>query len=468
MSENRMNGKSERSALASEKNKSKKKNGAIIGLSIATGVLALSTIGLGIGVGITQNSAMNYKNDLENVYNNNFYNLLDSVNNLDNKISKTLSSESGSTYQRKMLLEASRNASEAEISVSQLPLSHSEVQDTIKLINQISGYTSTLAEKMVGGQSLSQEEVETLEKIQRSIVDLKAQLSDFEKKLNRGYSIIDSSKDVSEDINSFTRSLTNLKNNDVEYPTMIYDGPFSDSVVNSKVKGLTGQAVSKSQAGENIKKYFKTSADIEYEGETKGRFETYNFRVTNADNERLYVQVTKIGGHILTISGAGRDGENNIDMEGAKDIAIKFASDNGIENGEVVWSDSIENDVYLNIAPKQGGIILYPDLVKVKVNMTSGTIVGYDATTYFTNHIDRSLSKGSLSLSDAKGKVPSNFEIVQSRLVLSPLDYNREVVCVEVEADNDNSTYYFYFNASNGNLENVLKVIETDNGNLLM
>lgn len=468
MSETNQNRNSEKSVLTSKKNKNKGKKAAIITLSITTGILALSTIGLGVGLGISQHNSMNYRTDLENVYNNNFYNLLDSVNNLENKLSKTLSASSGSTYQRKMLLEASKNASEAEISVSQLPLSQREIQDTIKLVNQISGYTSTLATKLSEGQSLTQSEMETLAKVHESVLNLKAQLNDFEKRLNGGYSILDGSLDIDEETNSFTRSLTSLKNNDVEYPTMIYDGPFSDSVVNSKVKGLTGVAVTKVQAAENIEKTFKNSAEIEFEGETKGRFETYNFRVTNTDNEKLFVQVTKIGGHILTISGAGENGESSVEKDKAKEIALKFASDNGVEDGEVVWSDSIENDFYLNIAPKSNGIILYPDLVKVKINLTSGTIIGYDATTYFTNHVQRSLSKGKLSLDEAVGRVPSNFEIVQKRLVLSPLDYNREVVCIEVEADNAGSTYYFYFNAENGSLENVLKVINTDNGSLLM
>jgi spore germination protein len=234
------------------------------------------------------------------------------------------------------------------------------------------------------------------------------------------------------------------------------------------VYGLNGSAVTKSQASDKIMKVFKNATDVEYESETLGKFETYNFRVTNSDNEKLFVQVTKIGGYILTISGAGQTAENSIDYDGAKQIALNFVSDNGIEDAEVVWSDSIDSDVYFNVAPKQNGIILYPDLVKVKVNLANGTVVGYDATSYFSNHIERELESGSLTLSDAKGKVPSTFEIISSRVVLSPLDYNREVVCVEVEAEKDGETYYFYFNCQNGDLENVLKVIKTDNGQLLM
>ncbi len=454
------------SVLADEKKKNKKNKGAIIGLAIATGVLGLSTIGLGVGFGIADGKAMEYKNELTNVYNENFYNMLDSVNNLENKLSKTLNSN-GVSYQRKTLLEASKNASEAEISVSQLPLSQTDIQEIVRFVNQVSGYTSTLADKMIDGTALTKEEISTLNDIHESILQLKYQLNEFERKMEKGYSIIDNI-DIEVKNNNFSQLLTLSKSNAIEYPTMIYDGPFSDSVTDSKVKGLKGETVSKGQAEEIVKKQFKNTAEIKYEGETKGRFETYNFRIKNSDNEMLYIQISKVGGHILTISGAGRDGEATIDMDSAKDLAVKFAKENGVEDAQVVWSDQIKEDVYLNIAPTSNGIILYPDLVKVKIDLTNGMIVGYDATTYFTNHTSRTIKSGILSESDARGKVPSNFEIVQSRLVLSPLEYNREVICYEVEADYQNDTYYFYFNVENGELENVLKVIKTDNGSLLM
>ena len=452
----------------SSKEKSvKKKNKIITALSIATAVLGLSTIGFGIGFAITDSKAMEYKSDLENVYQSNFYSLLDNVNNLETKMTKILNSSS-SAYQRKTLLEVSKNASEAEIAVASLPFSQSDIDETVKMVNQISGYTSTLAETLANGGSLTQDDMATLEDIEQSVMSLKTQLNEFANKIRDNYSIIDASMDIDTNSNAFSRSLASLKDNDVEYPTMIYDGPFSDSVVNSKVKGLSGEKVTKSEAKENVAKFFKTAATIESSGETKGRFETYNFTVKNADDEMLFVQVTKIGGHILTISGAGQNGKGSIDMEEAKNIALDFATQNGIENASVVWSDSIGSDVYLNIAPQSQNIVLYPDLVKVKVNMASGTIVGYDATSYFTNHVDRVLDKGSLSFAQAQEKLPKKFKLISSRYALTPLDYNREVVCIELQAHDEGNTYYFYYNVENGIMENVLKVIETDNGNLLM
>ena len=79
--------------LSHEKREVKKKNKAVIGLSIATGVLALSTIGLGVGVAISQSQAMSYRGDLESVYQKSMYELVDSVNNTETKLAKVLSSD---------------------------------------------------------------------------------------------------------------------------------------------------------------------------------------------------------------------------------------------------------------------------------------------------------------------------------------------------------------------------------------
>lgn len=454
-----------KSNLKDKKIKSKKDK-AILGLSIATGVLGFTTIGFGIGYGIMSSQAMEYKNDLENVYESNFYSLLDNVNNLDNKLSKTLNSTS-SDFQRKTLLEASKNATEAEIAVASLPLNPADIQETVRMVNQISGYTSVLSEKLIDG-SLNSEDYDTLQEVYQSVDQLKVNLNEFARKLNNGYSIIDGSVSKDYETNDFAISLSTFKDNDVQYPSMIYDGPFSDSVVYSDVKGLKGERVTKAQALVSVQKYLKNASSVEYESETTGRFDTFNYRVYNSERETLFVQVSQIGGYILTISGAGDIGNSQIDINDAKEIALNFVKNNGIENPKIVWSDTIENNVYFNITPTQNGIILYPDLVKIKINLTSGTVVGYDSTSYFTNHTDRTISPGDIKYSQVSGRIPSTFELIESRLALVPLDYNREVVCIEIEARENESIYYFYFNDTTGNLENVLKVIQTDDGNLLL
>lgn len=445
----------------------KKKNRLIKGLAISTAVFSVATLGLGIAYGVSQVQANNYRVNLENVYKKNFYNLLDSVNTAENDMAKLLASSS-TTYQTKMLTSVAKSSNEAQISVSGLPLTEGDIFDMVKMINQIYGYTSTLSSKVAKGEALTNSEIETLEDVYQNISVLKNQLNEFARKMQTGYSILDESLYNSDGTNNFTEIFTQMNDLDVKYPTMIYDGPFSDSVVNSEIKGLTGSEVSEEVAKEKISKHFKNLVELNYEETTKGRFETYNFRAKNSDDEMLYIQVTKIGGNILTVSGAGSNGSANVSEEDAKNIAINFAKNNGIENAQVVWSDGLYDDLYLNIAPVQNGIILYPDLVKVKINLLTGTVVGYDSTSYFTNHTNRTLNQGGISASQAESKISSDFVLQKIRKALVPLDYNREVVCYEIEATKDENTYYFYINVEDGDTENILKVIQTDNGSLLM
>ncbi len=450
------------------KNQNNKLKGAVIALSITTGVLALGTIGFGTAYGVFQGRANDYGTRLEAVYQKNFYDLVESVNNSEIKLSKLINSSTPS-YQRKLLIEVSQNSTTAETSIASLPLSQSDINDNVRMINQISGYTSTLAEKLAKGGTMTSEELKTLQDIYDNILTMKQELNKFARKMQaNGYSILNNSLDLNSEDSDFSTQLSHIHDVNIEYPTMIYDGPFSDSVVNAKIKGLTGSKISKQEAQEVVSSHFKNVVSIDFEGDTKGRFDTYNFRIKNSDEEMIYVQVSQIGGHILTASGSGKAGKETLLEEDASAIALDFAKANNIENPQIVWQDTIENDTYFNIAPMQGNVVLYPDLVKIKVDLTSGTVVGYDATTYFTNHTARSLESATASKDAARGKIPTSLTIVAERTVLAPLDYNREVLCYEFECVNSEDTFYFYINASTGEEENILKVIKTDDGSKLM
>lgn len=451
-----------------DKKKKEKRDGkkaAIIALAITTGVLGATTIGFGIGYGITQSQANSYGNRLEAVYQKNFYDLVDSVNNSEIKLSKVLNSSS-KTYQKKLLEEISKNATESEVGIASLPLSQSDINDSVRLVNQVSGYTSTLAEKLAKGKSLTAQDMQSLQEIYNSMASIKMQLNKFARKMQSGYSILDNSMDLDTKGSAFSAEL--MKGDvDIKYPTMIYDGPFADSVVDAAIKGLTGKKESKERAREMVSKVFKNISSLEFDSDSKGRFDTYNFRLKNTDDEMLYVQVSQIGAHILTVSGTGADGQNSITQDDAEKIALSFAKDNGIE-GSVVWKDTIGADSYFNIAPLQNGIILYPDLVKVKVDLSSGTVVGYDATTYFTNHSERNLEAFSQDINALRKRIPSSLTIVGERRCLAPLDYNREEICYEFECINDEDTFYIYLNGVNGEEENILRVVKTDDGSKLL
>ena len=440
---------------------------AIIGLTIATSILGATTLGLSIAYATTQAYSTSYETQLENVYQKNLYDLVESINNAETKLSKILVS-SDVDYQNKMLVEVSHNTDLAQQSISSLPISQGGFSESVRFINQVGGYTTTLAKKLSKGEKISKEEEDTLSEIRQSLAGMKQEVNKFIEN-KESFSILQESQDLKDNTNSFTIRISKIKDDALDYPTMIYDGPFSDSETNIEIKGLSGDEVTKEVAQNEVLKCFKDVADIEYQGEINSRIETYNFKVSTTYENTLYAQVTKIGGHIITVSGMANEiNLSSVDLDEAEKIAINFAKENGIEDATCVWRDVLKNDGYFNIAPKQSGVILYPDLVKVKIDLSTGTVIGYDASTYFTNHTNRLIPKSSIAVADAKKALPGEYNFQEGRLVLAPLEYSREVLCYEFIGEKDGETYYFYINAQTGKEENVLKVIETTDGSKLM
>ena len=461
--ENRQQRRNRERAERKTRMKMKKYKSAVIGLTVAVSILAVTTLGLGVAYGITQSQVNTYGTQLESVYEQNYYDLVDNVNNADMEISKLVNSND-TTYQKKLLLEIADAAKSMQNNISILPLSGENVLDSVRFVNQLSGYTQTLEEKVANGGTLSSDDISTLNELHDMLITMKQNLNRMSENMRGGYSILLSSNETNGDFNTFTVDFNQIKSNDVDYPTMIYDGPFSDSVVNSEIKGVSGKVVSKEDAVKEIEEVFKDVSTIKFEGETNGKFETYNYSLMTSDSQDLYVQVLKTGGDIITVSGQNLSDVKNVDMGNGAKIALEFAKRNGIEKAEVVWQEELNNQAYFNLAPVIGDVIIYPELVKVKVDMEHGNVIGYDAITYFTNHTSRNLS----GANDISVTLPTGFTLKEKRLVLAPLDYNREVLCYEYRAEKEGITYYFYFNAKTGKEENILKVVETSDSSKLM
>lgn len=438
-------------------------------LIVVTIILSIAVVALGILYGISMSSLNSYQATLENVYQKNFYELVDEVNNAETKLNKVLASNSAS-YKSKLLKEISKNASEAQTRLNMLPYSINGLSDTISFVNQVSGYTETLAKTLENGQNLSRNDEETLEKVYESIVNIKKSLNSMSKQMWEGYNITDSSLKLDGDYNNLTSDMSAMNGEDIEYPTMIYDGPFSDSQVNKEVKGLNFGEVSMETAKSNLGKVLTgvNMDNFDFQGESKGHFTTYDFSYEDENGAYTFAQVTKKGGKLLTLSSQNIYKTKKLELENAEKIALDFAKKADISNMKVVWSDVIGDDAFINLAPVIDGVIIYPDLVKVKVDLTKGNVLGFEASSYYMNHVDRKIMPTRITQSVAKAKLYSGLKVKDTRLALIPLEYDKEVLCYEFICTMNGNTYYVYINAVNGAEENILKVIQTDNGNLLL
>ncbi|MEG1645724.1 MAG: PepSY domain-containing protein, partial [Clostridia bacterium] len=86
---------------------------------------------------------------------------------------------------------------------------------------------------------------------------------------------------------------------------------------------------------------------------------------------------------------------------------------------------------------------------------------------YLYNHTERTISQPQLSLEEAMAKF-SKQNIEKSTLTLVPQNNNKEILCYEFFITTKEQSFFVYINATTGKTENILHIVKSDRGNLLI
>lgn len=411
------------------------------------------------------NTSNLYATQLENVYKKNLYELVSSVNSVEVDISKIVATTSFDT-QQKLLNSIYLSCNDIENNLEELPISHSKTQKVTNLYNILSGYTYSLIRN---NSELTDENLTSLEDLHTKCLIVMYDLNNYLNDINYNYSILEDVNYKNEEGSSFNGGFTETNVNDSSIPTLIYDGPFSDSVTNKEILGLGDVEITLEQAESVVKDKLKgyEIKSVKYEGDTSGKFATFNFTVKAKDID-LYVQVSKLGGKIISINSSAENGEYNYDENLSKELAQNFALNLEYEDMYPVWSQVNGNVVYVNLAPLVDGVIYYPDLVKVKIDVTRAQVIGLDATNYCYNHTNRTGKTPNISTSTAKEKVGSKLEIKDTNLAVIPNEFVGETFAYEFICTWKDYEYYIYVDANTGEEVDILRVCNTTYGNLVI
>lgn len=435
---------------------------AIVVLAVVAGVLTLGYIGNTVAMA-------SYANQLENNYQRSVYELLNDVNNIESNLSKAVVS-TGTTARQKLFNNIYTQCTQANEDLSRLPISHQSIDQTTTFINQTGGFSYYIENKLKNNQSLSEDDNKSINDLHSMSVYIKQILNDFISKNNGRYNILaDSKKQTDSKNNTFNDMFSDMQAEGVEYPTLIYDGPFSESQTKKDIKGLVGEEVTQEDAQAKVEKIYegKNIKNLKYLGETDGIFKTYNFTLTNEQNREIYVQITKKGGFVLTISSYAGSDKDELDLSTCEQKAEEFAQMLGIDV-KAVWSTKVTGMAYINLTPVVDDVIIYPDMIKVKVSCSTGEVLGWEAQSYAYNHTDRTGLSATISESTARSKVSSLLTIETQKLTLIPVQYGNETLCYEYKCTLNDSTYYVYIDAKTGDEVQILKIIATTSGELLI
>ncbi|MDD2481385.1 MAG: germination protein YpeB, partial [Lutispora sp.] len=271
--------------------------------------------------------------------------------------------------------------------------------------------------------------------------------------------------------NAMDSNFGKLEKGFTEYPAMIYDGPFSDNVIEGKPKGLEKEKdVDMNTAQEKAKKFIdgQKAGKIIETSSGKGKINTFGLEVIPKDGDRsksISIDITKKGGYVLWMLDPRMVQEKKLTDDQATEKAKKFLKEQGFKELTNTYHYKNDNTITVTFVAVEGdGVLVYPDQMKVKVALDNGDIVGFDAYPYLMAHHERTITKPTITEAQARAKVNKKVQIDRVKLAIIPLPGDKEQLCYEFKGTYNGNDYFVYINAQNGNEENILRIIKEANG----
>ena len=415
-----------------------------------------------------------YRVQSENSYNEAFVSLVNYINNIENFLAKLQISKS-SSIAASNLMQVWNETSLASINISKLPNSDNDLAKISKFLNQVSDYSYSLARKTIEGEDLTSYDLEKIKDIHVMSKDVEESLNQLTEELNNGTlkwtDFEKNSTEYAQNVDSFN-IYNNLDTNLKEYEGLIYDGAYSDHVEKDEKKGLTGNDILEEDAKSKVRGFFKDKniEKITSNGLVKEvNIPYYNFDVKFFDDYRVInISISQKGGHVIEFNSNLNVKNSKIDVDTAKAKGKEFLDSHGFESMKETYYINQNNILTINYAYLDDGVICYPDLIKVKVSLEDGSILGLEAYGYLNSHHDRILPEKKITIEEAKSKLNDKIEILSQGEAVIPTEWKTEIYVYEFKGKIDDLDFLVYVNVETGKEEDILMILETEGGVLTM
>ena len=437
------------------------------------GVFFLIIIILGILLYQKQREA---KQVSENTYNMAFYELVDYVSNVETYLAKSVISttpEQGA----ETLTNLWREANMAQTYLARLPIESQELENTQKFLNQVSDYSYALSRKNIYDESLSQEDLDNLENLHGYSVKLQNTLNQLSEDINNGrisWGELTKKGNVAfaQQVSTVSQDgFSNLEENFHEYSGLIYDGAFSEHLTNEQPKALTGEDVDEEKAKEIASEFIgkdKIKEVSNLGSSENSTIKAYTFSITTKEDENINIAVSQKGGHVIYMNYDREVTSEIISQEQANQAGKDFIAQKGFTNMKETYFLTQNGIMTVNYAYNQDDVVMYPDLIKVKIALDNGEILGIETTGYLNNHTERDLSKVKITKEQAKQTLNKKLNIESEGLAYIPTEWKTEILCYEFKGKVEETEFLVYINAENGREEDILVIKDTPNGVLTM
>ena len=431
----------------------------IISFAIAV-VVSVVTLAL-----VTADKLDTYKTRIGYGYSMNLSELDGSLYNISVALQKSLYASSPSQLST-IAVELCTESTVAKSALSQLPYSGDGLDKVNKFLSQVGDYTFYLSRKVIQGGEIEDDDRENLHKLSKTARSISSTVNAAKLELDNGGAWGDA---LNEGLNSATQghlveNLDGLEELLADYPTLQYDGPFSDHLLQGEMKLLKGQkALSAEEALKKAEEILgRDVSEFTKESDTEGDVPCYNFT-----NGEMSFSVTKQGGFIIYMRKFREITEQKLDYEQAVEKAKKYLEAHSKQRFVATYYFADEGVCTVNFAYKEGATVCYPDLIKIGVSLDDGEIVFIEAGGYIANHHTRTISTPKYSVNEAKESLSKALKINKVNRCIIPTDGNLEKHCYEFYCTGiDGEELLVYVNTQNLEEEQILLLLKTDGGTL--
>ena len=354
---------------------------------------------------------------------------------------------SGAAQSAQLLGETALLAQHVESGLSRLPMRYEAAQSAMKFAGQMGRYALTLAEQISGMLTACRA-------LNDHLLDVSKQLYTQPVEAIGG---VDGDAPVSWAEEAIAGDSA------IEYPSLIFDGPFSDGRQEGMPRGLTGERATREMAREAAARYTGVTPDLVRDAaDSGGAFEAFGF-TADTQQGKVNVQVTGVGAHLLWMMPETAQYEEKMDRETCIRNAQVYLADMGFGQMEACFVQQYDGMVVANFASLQEGVLLYPDQVKVQISTENGTVVGAECSQYWMNHARREGLVPEIAEEEAKQMLSPRLDAGRGRLCVIPQD-GGERLCWGFEGTFAGSRYYAFVDAVTGEAAEILQVANTGDG----
>lgn len=407
-----------------------------------------------------------YKTELQNSYSRNLDEFAAGINNISiilNKARFATSAKSLSEMSARLLSEAEI----AKTALSQLP-SGEELTVLNRFLSQVGNYAATLSGALISGKVPDITARENIELLSKTAVTIAEKVRDTRITYNNSEywaGQLDAELDRSVDSNALSQQFGDLEGELADFPTLIYDGPYSDHILQKQAELLKEAEPISEKEGLSIAEQWTDSEEgsLSADGLIEGHIPCYRFA-----GEGVNVAVSRQGGYIYYIRKERQVTNGHLSHEQAIEKAKRYLSRRGMNGFVPTYYYENEGICVINFAFLDGETICYTDLVKVGVATDNGEIMLFEGGGYISNHKQRAFLSTDHTKEEAAAKLSPSLTLNGIALALIPTDSADEVRCFELSAAAaDGQEVLVYLNAVTLEEEDILILLKSDGGVLV-